>query len=576
MTAAEEFEEAVTATLSINGVEATWTVRTRETRTVPNPFSFQNVADANPGVLTSSNAVQITGLADTSTATVSGPPGTQIRVSYTASMSGASFVDAGTGVNVPKDYWLQVRMPSSADLGGVAVATVNVGGVLADWTVTTKSLDTTPDDASFAPLTELKTRSVNVSGRIRITGISVTVPVSATSDRPSSDLKVYVCDVNGSYCKAYAPNAVPNVGENQYVYMSETASDNWDDTVNVTLHVGDKDFGWTLATRVLDLDPLPFNFPNVVEATVGSSVSTTDSVTFSGIPDPVPMTVEGPAGTKVYLSQNGSSGWRPVDGSYSVNVADGTRISLMTTASLQHETPVTVKVTVGNYVTYWTVTTGVADNMPDDFTLTTYVGAEPAASTTHNGRILISGLSDTAPVTVSGSGAMVGVCGAATGSCTVNATAKTVKNGQYIELRGMSSSAFEGEMQVTLNVGELTKVWTIRTRPHDNSPNPFSFTNVNNYPVFTYAQPNPAYIRISGNPDDLEVTATGPANAQFCISTGSSCAAALWQPAGTVGILKPNNYLWVKMPSSSTPGATNTMQITVGDYTTSWSVTAAP
>ena len=127
---------ATTATVTAGGVSANWVVTTENM--TPSAFSIPAVNNADPSVLVSSPAVELTGF-DTATAiSVSGQGSPQI------SLDGTSWVTSGT---IQPNTSFTVRLTSSSSYSTAMTATVTAGGVAGNFIVTTVA---TPASISYS------------------------------------------------------------------------------------------------------------------------------------------------------------------------------------------------------------------------------------------------------------------------------------------------------------------------------------------------------------------------------------------------------------------------------------------
>jgi hypothetical protein len=114
--------------------------------TTPNAFAFTNTGGAARNSVVASNIVQITGISIPAPATISGGSSAQFRVLGDA--SGASVItDWTTAAMVANGQYVQVRQTSSGSFATGVTTTLNVGGVTANWTLTT--LAVTPGQQFF-------------------------------------------------------------------------------------------------------------------------------------------------------------------------------------------------------------------------------------------------------------------------------------------------------------------------------------------------------------------------------------------------------------------------------------------
>ena len=127
MTASTAFSTAVTATVTINGVSAEWSITTMTADTTPDAFDFTDVINAALSTQYEASAV-VTGFQIPLLATVSGG-GAEIRKNSSGTWAGSVSVSSGETLNV--------RMTSSATISTTVTTVVSLGGVAPDWKITT-------------------------------------------------------------------------------------------------------------------------------------------------------------------------------------------------------------------------------------------------------------------------------------------------------------------------------------------------------------------------------------------------------------------------------------------------------
>lgn len=138
MTASTVHEETVTATVTVGTVHANFSVTTRAPSDVPAQFEFTAATDVTPGQEVTSNTVTLAGFDDPTEATVTG--GTLI-------LNGADVTT--TPVEVSAGDEIAVRVTAPNDYGETTTATVDVGGVSADFVVSTRSAPVAPTITDF-------------------------------------------------------------------------------------------------------------------------------------------------------------------------------------------------------------------------------------------------------------------------------------------------------------------------------------------------------------------------------------------------------------------------------------------
>ncbi|MBL8518655.1 MAG: FecR domain-containing protein [Betaproteobacteria bacterium] len=164
----------VAATLNVGGVSGTFSVTTTPPDTTPNPFSFTPQSLAAPSTTFTSNTINISGINTAAPISVTGG-------SY--SISGGAFTTAAGTISNGQPLALQGTSSAVTDGTGVQNVTVNVGGVIGTYTITTR--DTTPNGFSF-PATTVSNGVCAIGGQslsatVTITGIDSAAPVTISS-----------------------------------------------------------------------------------------------------------------------------------------------------------------------------------------------------------------------------------------------------------------------------------------------------------------------------------------------------------------------------------------------------------
>lgn len=138
--ASTEFGTAASATVTIGGVAAVFTVTTIAQDTTPDSFGFTSQKDAEPEVVVTSDVVTITGINDSADVTIIG--------GLYAINGGAFTSDPGT---ITTGQTLTLQVTSSGHAETEVTATVTVGGVEGAFSVTTPTDDTAPEAAITFP-----------------------------------------------------------------------------------------------------------------------------------------------------------------------------------------------------------------------------------------------------------------------------------------------------------------------------------------------------------------------------------------------------------------------------------------
>jgi hypothetical protein len=270
----------ISATLSVGGYAATYSVTTAPVTGIstPNPFSFLPQTNVAVATLVTSQTVTISGINVVTPVTVVGGQ---------YSINGGPFTAAPGSIT--NNQTLTLRVLSSSSLGSTTSATVNVGGVSATFLVTTTAPITTPNPFTFTPQLNVPPSTVVNSNTVSVVGINTSAPVSI---------------IGGSYAIGTGPFVATAgvITNNQTVTVRVTSSPITDGTgsVTATLIIGGFSAPFTVTTW--DTVPNAFAFANLVTTQVGvppcftvtglsTAQYTTSAVTISGLTSAAPVTL---------------------------------------------------------------------------------------------------------------------------------------------------------------------------------------------------------------------------------------------------------------------------------------------
>jgi len=143
---------------------------------------------------------------------------------------------------------------------------------------------------------------------------------------------------------------------------------------------------------------------------------------------------------------------------------------------------------------------------------------------------------------------------------------KSITNGQTLAIRMTSPTGYDSTKTTTITVGSVSGTWSISTvSPPAQIPNIFTFNNVTEAPLQTYAYSN--IVTITGITTTVNVTA--PANIQYA---ESSVNGGPWSNAAKT--ISNGQTLQLRILTSNVLGDIRTTQISVGDGSpSSWQVT---
>ncbi|MDX2218804.1 MAG: collagen-binding domain-containing protein [Burkholderiales bacterium] len=237
LTAANDFSTAATATLTLGGTTASYTVTTETADTTPNAISFAPQTEVPLASERTSNTVTVSGI------------NTSVPISITGgsySLNGGPFV-ATAGTARTGDT-LALRQTSSAQPGTKTTVTVAVGTVSAAFEVTTLNADTTPDPFTFTAQTGVPLSSVRTSNLVTIAGINTPVPVSVSGGTYS---------VNGG---AFV-SAAGTIKAGDTLALRQTASANPLTTTSSVVSVSSYSTGFNVTTEAVITPTVGFRLP---------------------------------------------------------------------------------------------------------------------------------------------------------------------------------------------------------------------------------------------------------------------------------------------------------------------------
>lgn len=478
-TAATGFATTTVATLTIGGVAGSYRVTTRAADTTPDAFAFAAVADAAPGATVNSEAVTISGLEAPAAITVSGGR---------YAINGGAFTDALVGT-VGNGDRVQVQVVAATQPAETRVATLTIGGVAAEFRVTTAAArDTTPDAFSFPTVTGAPLNTPTVSAAISVAGINAPAPVSVRGGLYS---------VNGA---AFVSSAgLVNAGD--AVRVQVTSATTAATRTAATLTIGGVSGEFAVVTADADSNPGAFSFPPVDGAEPGS-LQTSAAITVSGIDGSAPISVVGGE----YAIDNGA---------FTTNrgtVGNGARVRVRQRAAAAFATPASATLTIGAQSAAFTVTTRAGDAVSDAFAFPAVANAEPGALTT-SAAITVSGIE--VPVTITVRDGLYAINdGAFTGDAGV------VVSGDRVRVQTTAAATLGTARSAVLAIGDVSAAFTVTTRGADLTPNGFSFAAV------TDVEPG-AVVR-SGTIVVAGIEAASPisiVNGQYAINGGAFTAA---------------------------------------------------
>jgi hypothetical protein len=540
--ASATFGGASTGTVTVGGVQSTFTVNTRAADTTPTAVSFTAATGAPLNTATTSNTVTVAGV----------DAGVDVSISIANglySRNGGAFTSTAGVVRLGDT--VAVRRNSSTSNSTAVSTTLTMGGVDSTFVITTAApADITPDAFSFTDQTSVGLGAVVTSNVIAVQGTTagVDVPVSITGGE-------YSIDPDTGVWGAYTTNAGV-IRYNHQIRVRGTSSASPSTTTNVILNIGGVTDTFSITTRVADTTPTPFTFTDQTGAAT-STVVTSNAITVAGVDAAIPVNITVTGGQ---YSVNGGT-FTATAGT--VVLGDVVRTRL-TTSNLE-ATAALSTVTIGGVTDIFSVTTVLTvDDQPNPVTLVL------GSTIFESEEFVITGVTPGAPVTISvtdceyaidsgsGFGAYTGLDGVVYLNDIVKARMATM--GPVVE----SASGI-----VTLGDGSYTYTVTVTggTPPADTTPDTFIVQPVPNAAISTLVESQPFAIAGVDAGEDISVTVSG-------VEWASSRNGVWGAFRSTAGNVRLGDEVRVRVMSSGTINGIVSGTVTVGGVTGTFTVTA--
>lgn len=324
-TSSADFATSTDTILTIGGVSDTFTLTTTTQDTTPDQFTFTDQIDVLPNASVDSNQIIVSGINSPAPITISGG---------LYSINGAGLTsDPGT---VNEGDSVIVSVISSGSFSTPVTATLTIGGVSDDFTVTTAAEDTTPDQFTFVDQTDVMPNSQIESEPITVSGITSPVSISIVGGEYS---------VNG----AAFTSADATVNNSDTVVVRLTSSTEFSTSATATLTIGGISDDFTVTTVAEPINGAPVlaniteqavqvNTPLVFTASATDPESDTLSFSLSG--EPAGATID---------SASGLFNWTPTETgtfTFEIFVSDGVLTDSQTVTVIVSAAPVVPPVVI--------------------------------------------------------------------------------------------------------------------------------------------------------------------------------------------------------------------------------------
>jgi hypothetical protein len=532
------FGETRTATVSVGGVDGTFSVTTRSSNDNPVFADFTDELSAEPGVTVTSDAVTVTGIETTVTASVSGDGLPEIQV------NGGAWTPAGNNVTVANNDTIAVRL-TSGTFGETRTATADVNGVTQDFAVTTRAGDTTPDAFTIAAVTDAAPNSLEQSSTT-INGIETAATVTIAGEGApefSTDGGSTWVDTNGS-------GTVANGGT---VLVRLTSSSGFEAERTATLTVGGLTGTFSVTTEAQDTTPDAFAFISTLA--VADSLTASDVVTLSGFTGSLAISVSGD-GSPEYRINGGA--WTSAAGT----VSSGQDVQVRLTAATTEGSTRVATLSVGTGSGDFSVET--QDRTPLSFAFASVTDAE-LSTLTASASETVSGITGSVPISVEDAfSAEYQINGGGWTSAS-----GTVTDGDTVAVRLVSANAYETARDVELTIGTVTESFSVTTRAQDTTPDAFAFAT--NLRAPGTADVVSETVTLAGYEGSVAISVSGDASAEYRI--GTDAGSVTWEDwtsdAGTVSV---GQLVQVRLDASASEGGSVSATLQVGTGSATYQV----
>ena len=310
---------------------------------------------------------------------------------------------------------------------------------------------------------------------------------------------------------SFAPNDQPlYVSEGDYVQFRFIAPNQWNTTNTVTINIGELVQFWLITTIPEDFTPDPFPFNDIQEADL-DTMYTTDVVFLP--PGGIPTTsVTGLTPTTqaaiivgsnlgggidsyaMRVDYNGDGTWDTgwIQSGGDISVENGAKIQVRQKSSEFNVQFSRLTLVIGTSNARWDIlTVAQPTNEPEPFPVFTDLEDQPTNTYCYSEVIRLQGLIASATINTTGVGewAISSTSNTITNSdgfqvlsgVTFTGNNGTVNNGDYLQLRILSSNNALFPLPTTLSIGDGINgsIWTVETGANPSTnPNAFSFPNV--------------------------------------------------------------------------------------------------
>ena len=468
-----------------------------------------------------------------------------------------------SSANVASGTYLQVFLMSAPTFDTTYKVTLSVGGVIREFSVSTRTSVTTPTNlGKFEPITGAERSLTYSSNIIKVEGLTDDVVAKVQSIEGGAGV-LWVCkpgfEATGDCSNSNRGNPATStisIKNGAYVQLTAATINAFNATTRVALTIGTEVRDFSVTTRNSVTTPTNLGEFAPITNAERSLTYASNIIKVEGITDSVTATVASLEGGAVYLwackpgfeatgdCSNSNRGTSTIN---SISIANGTYVQLTAATTNAFNATTRGRLTIGSEVREFSVTTRSRVTTPTNLgQFTPIVGAERSLTYTSN-IIKVEGVTDGTVATATqleGGSVTLWVCKPGyetTGDCasTTRGTyggSQSVTNGSYIQMAVVSPGAFNAVSRASLAVGEEVREFSVTTRASATDlGGAISFEDSLNVERSTYVASNAIQIKglPGASPAQISIVEGSTTYAfAFVCSTPSAAAARICNTSG--------------------------------------------
>ena len=492
----------------------------------PDPFTFIDQTGVALSTVRTSNTITVSGI--NTAAAISITTGGEYKINTGSYTSYSGTVNNGDAVTV--------RQTSSGSYSTTTNTTLTIGGVSDTFSVTTWAApplpDTTPDQFTFIPQTNVPPNITVTSNTIKVSGINAAADISIIGG---------IYSINGgSYTSSSG-----TVNNGDTVTVRQISSASYPIKTDATLTIGGVSGTFSVTTWTTppppDTTPAQFTFTDQTGVAL-STIITSNTIMVSGINAATTIAITGGTYSIKGRSYTSASG----------TVSNGDTVTVQLISSGNYSTTTNATLTIGGISDTFSVAT--IDVIPDQFTFTDQTDAVLSTVITSN-TITVTGITSTSPISITG------------GTYSINggpytSASGTVSNSDTVTVQLTSSGNYSSTTNATLTISGISDTFSVTTQsaPPDMTPDQFTFTDQTGAALSTVITSNT--ITVSGITSTTPISITG---GTYSINGGPYTSAD--------GTVNPEDAVTVQQTSSESHSTTTDATLTIGGISDTFSVT---